>query len=267
MTEWYWHKEGDKEPRGPVDDKELKALARSGKLQRTDKVWKSDFDGWVDAYEIEDLFITPPPINQDDLSSQTLSPPPLPSENQKSSSDNVNQNQSLDSDNPSEIKEASIDSNPKINSKLQGVGGWLTFFCVALTIIGPLVSFSSMVSGWEQAKPAFDTFPILKTAIFLESLVIGVVVIYGFITGAMIWGGNKDGKSLAERYLKVRLFSFIVVELIVLIILSDLPQEAYNVIIDGLIVFLVRELGFFGIWFTYFKKSKRVSATYELSAA
>lgn len=266
MTEWYWHKKEDNEPRGPVDNDKLKELARSGNLKRTDKVWKSGFDGWVDAYKIEDLFKTPPPIDQEDSSAtQKITPPPLPTEDHKSTDSTDSSNQLVNSDNSPNKAATSIDNNSKINSKLNGVGGWLTFFCVALTILGPLTSFSSLVTGWEQSKPAFDTFPSLETAIILESLVISIIVIYGFITGAMIWSGNKNGKTLAERYLKIRLLGFITVELVVLIILSDLPQEAFNMVIDEILVVAIREVGFFAIWFTYFKKSKRVSLTYESS--
>ena len=72
MTSWFWHKEYDTEPHGPVDDATLKEMARSGKLQRQDKVWKEGLNEWVIASSIPNLFAVPPPIVIDAASSSQL---------------------------------------------------------------------------------------------------------------------------------------------------------------------------------------------------
>lgn len=119
-----------------------------------------------------------------------------------------------------------------------------------------------MVSSWEEAKPAFDLFPMLESAIWLENAIIAAILVYGFITGVMIWSGNENGKVLAERYLQIRLSAFVLVELLLLGMLSDLPGEVYAALVGGVFGALFREAIFFGVWYAYFKKSKRVAATY-----
>jgi hypothetical protein len=57
-----------------------------------------------------------------------------------------------------------IDAGPK------GVGGWLLFFCVVLTILSPTSTFVQMVNSWMASEVTFDHFPDLKTAVILEYL-------------------------------------------------------------------------------------------------
>ncbi|WP_441001135.1 GYF domain-containing protein [Fodinibius sp. SL11] len=264
MEEWYWHKKDDTEPRGPVNESELKELAKNGKLERKDKVWRSGFDDWELASDISMLFDTPPPIPENDNTSNYSSgnTSTIPGQNKSSSTSTESDKNSIShpKGKADEVKQTKKNNSPK---SLQGVGGWLTFFCVGLTILGPLLSIGNMISGWEGAKQAFDAFPKFETAIWVENIGISIITIYGFITGAMIWSGNKKGKTLAERYLLIRLFLFIGTELLALMILSDLPQEAYSIMTDEVIVAVFREVFLFGIWFSYFKVSKRVKATYK----
>ena len=147
-----------------------------------------------------------------------------------------------------------------------GVGGWLLFFCVSLTIIGPLFSFGILMDSWETAKPAFAYIPSLKTITSFELLGSAVIVIYGFVIGCKIWAGNPEGKWLAKQYLKVRFFGFIGIETIVLLMmyLNKMPSSWMPGIIGGMIGRIIFGEGFFFlVWWFYFKKSKRVKNTYD----
>ncbi|MBP8961976.1 MAG: DUF2569 family protein [Opitutaceae bacterium] len=143
-----------------------------------------------------------------------------------------------------------------------GVGGWLVFFCVGLTILGPLFSFGQMVSGWEQAEPAFSRFPTIKSVLMWENLGSTAILIYGFIVGCMIWSGSPQGRAIARRFLLIRLFGFIAVEVIAILIMGDLPSEVVTAGMGGVVGALFREGVYFTIWWFYFKKSKRVRNTY-----
>ena len=146
------------------------------------------------------------------------------------------------------------------------VGGWLLFFCVSLTIIGPLFSFGILMDSWESAKPAFAYIPSLKTITSFELLGSVVIVIYGFVIGCKIWAGNPEGKWLAKQYLKVRFFGLIGIETIVLLMmyLNKMPSSWMPKIIGGMIGRVIFGEGFFFlVWWFYFKKSKRVKNTYD----
>ncbi|MEX2345696.1 MAG: GYF domain-containing protein [Balneolaceae bacterium] len=251
MKVWYWHKENDTEPRGPISERELKELAKNGDLSKDDKIWKEGFDDWVIAASVSDIFTIPPPIK-----TKTVKPPEftdgkkdLSKSNEPAKDKNEEKNYSTNT-----VKENS-------ENRLTGVGGWLTFFCIALTIIGPLVGISQLYNSWEEIEPAFDLFPILESAMWLETLTIIGIMIYGFFIGIMIWSGNENGKIMAEKYLKIRLSAFIIVELLILLMVSG---DAFlrSIMIEEVIIAVLAELLFFGVWFSYFKKSKRVANTY-----
>ena len=50
----------------------------------------------------------------------------------------------------------------------RGIGGWLLFFCISLTILGPLWSIIQINNAWMNAQRALDRFPAAKTAVFFR---------------------------------------------------------------------------------------------------
>ena len=145
----------------------------------------------------------------------------------------------------------------------KGVGGWLLFFCVGLTILGPIIALGQMASGWEQTEPAFELFPTLKTAIYFENFGHSLILFYGFIIGCKIWGGDPAGKTLAKQYLRVRLFGFLGIEVITLLLfMPSLPSQMVSAAMPPFVGGVFREGVCFLVWWLYFKKSKRVKNTF-----
>src|SRR5207245_11733883 len=101
---------------------------------------------------------------------------------------------------------ATVQDGPK------GVEGWLTLFCIGL-IIGPLFTLLEMSSNWEQAKPAFDRFPPLKTAVIFENLGCVALWIYGFVVGWTVFRESPSGGKLSKQYLLIRFFVCMAIEL------------------------------------------------------
>lgn len=155
-----------------------------------------------------------------------------------------------------------LPSQPGPNVGPKGVGGWLMFFCVGLTILGPLFSLGQMASGWEEAKPAFDRLASLRTAIYWENFGTTLILIYGFVVGCIIWGGNESGKRLAKQYLLTRLFGFLGIELVTFLLMLGLPSQVVAAALGGIVGAVFREAIYFLFWWLYFKKSKRVRNTY-----
>lgn len=146
----------------------------------------------------------------------------------------------------------------------KGIGGWLLFFCVALTTLGPLIVVGQMVVGWQQAVPAFELFPAIKVSVIVENFTNIIILIYGFIVGCMIWSGSQSGRRIARQYLLFTLLGCFAIEIqaIFVGVVSDLPPQMVSVLIEAIVQSIFREIVFFVIWWFYFKKSKRVRNTY-----
>ena len=213
---------------GPFSEEQIAQMLEAGDLSYISLAWREGLPDWKPLNTL---------INNTELSKDrdsSPSPPPLP-----------------------DIKKEEV----KVNGP-KGVGGWLVLFCVALTILGPLISIGQMMNSWEQAQPAFDRFPILRTAVIWENFGSVALLIYGFIVGCIIWSGSPNGRAVAKTYLLVRLFGSIGIGFITLVIMGDMPSEMGAAVMGAAVGAGFRDVIYFLIWWFYFKKSKRVRNTY-----
>jgi hypothetical protein len=159
-------------------------------------------------------------------------------------------------------QQPSVAPSPVAATGPKGVGGWLVLFCVGLTVLGPLYALGQISMNWEKAQPAFSQFPSFKTAIMWENAGSIALLIYGFIVGCMIWSGNPNGREIAKKFLLIRLFGFIGIEIITIIIMGDMPSQVVASVIGACVGAVLANAFWFLIWWFYFKKSKRVRNTY-----
>ena len=54
MSQWYYAKDGRQN--GPVGFEELKSLAQSGALSRTDLVWNTSMKDWLPSAQVDGIF-------------------------------------------------------------------------------------------------------------------------------------------------------------------------------------------------------------------
>lgn len=160
------------------------------------------------------------------------------------------------------------DAEDQLRAKMQkkttlyGVGGWLTFFCVGLTILGPLWSLGQLTEAYDKAKPAFERFPALKSAVDFETWGSAAIVIYGFVVGCVIWSGSPSGRRVARQYLIFRLVGFIAIEAIAFSMISGVSTAAVGAVAAEGFTAILQGAVYFLIWWFYFKRSKRVRNTY-----
>lgn len=147
----------------------------------------------------------------------------------------------------------------------KGVGGWLLFFCVTLTIISPLFTIGTLGQTWQNAKPAIAKMPSLETYYMISTIGTGILLLYGFAVGCLIWTGDPDGKKLAKRYLVLSLGGVVLVEVVSTLFILDLPPRALNLAIEASAQLIFVNVVRFVVWWLYFKKSKRVANTYPES--
>ena len=144
---------------GPFTEGQLHSMLSAKLISPDDLAWREGQPAWETIRTV--LGLAEPP---------SLNPAALPTAAQSNAEDQLR-------------------AKMRKKTTLSGVGGWLTFFCVGLTILGPLWSISQLTSTWEKAMPALNRFPVLKLAVAFETGGSVILMIYGFIVGSSIWGG------------------------------------------------------------------------------
>ena len=71
----------------------------------------------------------------------------------------------------------------------RGIGGWLLYFCIELTIVGPLVWLGRM--GRKLYAAGFRLFPSITLAVMWESFGFSLLVIYSVAVGWIIGGWGR----------------------------------------------------------------------------
>jgi zinc-ribbon domain len=117
--------------------------------------------------------------------------------------------------------------------ELIGVGGWLKWFCFVVTILSPLI----VVAGAFSDFTGYSLFDLGLAA-------------YSIYTGVNVW--NVSPRAL--RFVKVLLIIHFCLG--ALIIIGNLGTPAANDPAGSRM--LISSI----VWFSYFKKSKRVKATF-----
>jgi len=144
----------------------------------------------------------------------------------------------------------------------RGVGGWLTFFCVSIAVLSPLGTFGELSTSWEKSKLVFELFPSIRAARVWENWGAAAISVFGIITGWLIWIDSPRGRTLARRYLIVRVVGICVIDLVAVDILTGVGEELQGALERGMFAHVIAEMIFFAIWWLYFEKSKRVRNTY-----
>lgn len=156
---------------------------------------------------------------------------------------------------PQHEPEASSDDD-----HLRGVGGWLLFFCVSITILTPLASLASTVIGFIQSVPYFSQ------NLGLMALVLADTALSLAIIGACVYAGVSLWRVRPKAVHMVRIV-LIVLAIYALLaplepLLLGLTADARQQIIDIWMQTAWRNAMYAVIWLNYLMRSKRVRATY-----
>jgi hypothetical protein len=125
-------------------------------------------------------------------------------------------------------------------AKLKGVGGWLMWFCIVLTILQPLFFAAEAIGNRGPLVVLID--------VVLAAISIG--------TGIMVWRVEEN----AFTFLKV--FFGVMAAMAVLAIIGGVSGGADARAKGEGFGAGFRILVFVGVWYSYFNKSKRVLATF-----
>lgn len=143
---------------------------------------------------------------------------------------------------------------------LVGVGGWLLFFCISLTILSPVATAISLIYSFSQTGAYFNIYPGLKAISIADVFLSAALMTFSVYAGATLWRKRPNAVRIAKSYL----FAFLGYTAIaaVLPFMAGLPSSANETLIGEAVKGLVRGFLAFGIWYSYLNNSKRVKATY-----
>jgi len=144
-------------------------------------------------------------------------------------------------------------------SGAHGVGGWLLFFCISLTILRPVLFVASAFSQWSLYGSQIRAVPALLQCFIWESFATAFFAVVGLIGGILIWAGRPNGRDIARRVLVLCMIGVVIANIISLLILGDqFATHAFSTVVGS----VFHEAFFFTVWWLYFLKSKRVLNTY-----
>lgn len=149
--------------------------------------------------------------------------------------------------------------------KYKGVGGWLLFFCVGLTILSPLRGAFALIQGYNQSNPYFDRFPGLRTLTMIDMPVSIALMGFSIYAGVGLWSIRPGAVRTAKRFLIVTLV-YLVVSSFFLPFIVELPERATSAMLPEIVKGFFQGLVFVVIWLMYLNKSRRVKATYPDAA-
>ena len=137
--------------------------------------------------------------------------------------------------------------------RLHGMGGWLTFFCVSLTIFAPIVhlniavkAFKSLLSSDHLAGSAL----LRLDAVFV---IYTGLAMFSCVCGYLLWSENPRGPGVTKAYLVIA--ALVVITLYSVLMLTGMKIDLFSIVL-GRLVYTV-------CWYAYLSMSERVRLTYS----
>lgn len=166
---------------------------------------------------------------------------------------------------PRSIEEAAAPAAPipaPGNKQYHGVGGWLLLFCISCTLLSPAMIVFTMAQSWNTVNRAMEANPgfrIYGLAVYGSNI---LLIVSSVFAGLALWTKNRDAlRAVAFFFCALALTAVTAYGLPYALRLGSRVTDALWKEDTGL-----RELPRMGIylliWVSYFKKSKRVLATY-----
>ncbi|MCO6416732.1 DUF2569 domain-containing protein [Siccirubricoccus sp. KC 17139] len=142
----------------------------------------------------------------------------------------------------------------------RGVGGWLLFLCLTLTVLMPLATLVANFSGWPE--PALlELFPRLAYALWAAICGEVLVNLYAIGTGIALWRVSPGALPRARRFL-LALLGWRLASPFLMAGLAGLPEDGTRAMLLEGLKDTARTAAFVLAWWLYLKRSRRVAATY-----
>ena len=150
-------------------------------------------------------------------------------------------------------------------TRLRGVGGWLLFFCLSLTLFNPGATVYNLWQAIPQNQPFFNAYPGLFLLTVVDSVVSLGIAGLSVYAGIVMWRVRPGAVKVARTFLIVGAVYTVLAPFAPL--LAGLPQRANDIIVSSAFTAVGRGVIYYAIWLSYLTSSKRVRATYTAEPA
>lgn len=137
----------------------------------------------------------------------------------------------------------------------KGVGGWLLFLCITLTMLNPLFTLLGIFIGFQLIEGRVYESDF-KPYLYFDAALSLTFAGYGVYAGISLWSLRPNAVTVAKIYLIVR--SFYALAIAVLLLTAGVPVSLGSVSLG---------ISICGLWLNYLTRSERVKATYEQTDA
>lgn len=152
------------------------------------------------------------------------------------------------------------EKHPIITStpKYQGVGGWLLFFIIYVTIFKPVWDGYISFSEWKiyRSEPNAVPFPLVRIIWPMRI----AILLFGIYAGVQLWRVQRGAVRIAKAYLLAVIFQNGLE--VALATWSFLPQFIVLQLLRFVAFKALLPIGYALLWYLYFKRSERIAATY-----
>ncbi len=144
---------------------------------------------------------------------------------------------------------------------LCGVGGWLLFLCIYLTIILPVLTVIAFAVSFEGVKQVIGRYPAFGNVLVVDTILSVLLVGFCIFAGCSLWAVRPYAVQIAKACL---IFGMIyrVTGFVLVLTASGLPTYITTAMLPTLVVQLFIGLGILVAWLVYLCVSKRVAITY-----
>jgi len=169
--------------------------------------------------------------------------------------------------------ESELKDDSWADPELKGVGGWLLFLCISLTILNPLLeaatslAYLSSINYTESYRIFLDLFYQSKIGFLIAVSIISFIVLFSLslqcfsiYAGYALWAVKNNAVKIAKIYL-VTVFIVVVISILLQILSTTASPSHPGNNTDRF--FLLRNNFVYPIvWYLYLSFSTRVRATY-----
>lgn len=153
---------------------------------------------------------------------------------------------------------------PGLKPEPVGVGGFLLFICIQLTILNPLAVFGSLHNQIINNPPR-DTENFIYLYIYFGFLLLdGLMAVLSLVAGVLLWREKRAGLMLTKIFFIAMSVLGIFVILTTILISSVAEATDSSKFVEEITVLFVFKLIIPVLQFIYLLKSVRVQNTYKL---
>ncbi len=102
---------------------------------------------------------------------------------------------------PTPVEPPPLPPETAVQSKYQGVKGWLFLFCFSLAVLGPLLTIALLITGFGMSLKYFTEYPGLLVMMIIDTVLSLGIAGFGLYAGIKLWRIRPGAVLAAKQYL------------------------------------------------------------------